>query len=374
VDRAKRRANVAASLVALGRPEKVWPLLIHSSDPTVRSYLIERLGTAGVDPWQLQSRLAKEPDVSARRALILALGEFPADQLQSLASKLIQLYESDADAGLHAAAGWTLSRWGLGEQLKTIDHRLATGKVEGRRHWYVNKQGQTFSILRRPHPPGVGAKDEPAAFAIASTEVTVAQFREFRKDHKIDQKVAPDPDCPVNLVSWYDAVEYCNYLSETNGIQKDQWCYERTKDGLWEFVPDYRKRTGYRLPTEDEWICACQAGARTLFGFGEADEELVSQYAWWQRNGHAGGVQRCFPVASLKPNDWGLFDMHGNVQEWCQDVPTKPGIFLNDIGAGGKGGPFYATYRSLAWDRPPFMLGRKLSANHIGFRPARSFH
>lgn len=373
VDRAKRRANVAASLVALGRAEKVWPLLIHSSDPTVRSYLIERLGTSGVDPQLLQSRLAKEPDVSARRALILALGEFPADQLQSLAPKLIALYENDPDAGLHAAAGWTLRRWGLGEQLKTIDRRLATGKVEGRRNWYVNKQGQTFTVLRRPHPPGVGPRDEPAAFAIASTEVTVAQFRGFRKDHKIDPQVTPDPNCPENLVSWYDAVAYCNYLSETNGIEKDQWCYERTEDGLWEFVPDYRKRTGYRLPTEDEWIRACQAGARTLFGFGEADEELVSQYAWWLRHGLPDSTQRCFPVASLRPNDWGLFDMHGNVQEWCHEVPTKPGAFLNDIGGGGRGGFFSSAYRALAWDKP-FMLPRKSRVTSVGFRPARSLH
>jgi formylglycine-generating enzyme required for sulfatase activity len=175
----------------------------------------------------------------------------------------------------------------------------------------------------------------------------------------------------VNRVSWYDAVEYCNYLSATDGIEVDQWCYKRTKDGLLEFVPDYRKRTGYRLPTEDEWIYACQAGSRTLFSLGEADEELASQYAWWVRNGQAGGVPRCFPVASLKPNDWGLYDMHGNVQEWCQEVPTTPGALLNDIVAGGRGGSFFSDLRSLAWDQP-FMLGRKSGAKNIGFRPARS--
>lgn len=199
----------------------------------------------------------------------------------------------------------------------------------------------------------------------------MAQFLAFRPNHPVDATVAPTPDCPISHMTWYDAVEYCNYLSEKDKIPKDQWCYERTKDGLWEFVPDYRKRTGYRLPTEDEWIRACQAGVRTLFGFGEADEELVNQYAWWLRNGHADGVQRCFPVASLKPNDWGLFDMHGNVQEWCQEVPAKLGGLLNDIEAGGRGGCFFSPYRALACDRP-FQLRRKISARHIGFRLARS--
>jgi formylglycine-generating enzyme required for sulfatase activity len=174
-------------------------------------------------------------------------------------------------------------------------------------------------------------------------------------------------------MSWYDAVEYCNYFSEKNGIARDQWCYERSKDGLLEFVPDYRKRTGYRLPTEDEWIRACQAGAGTLFGFGEADEELVSLYARWLRNGHADGIQRCFPVASLKPNDWGLFDMHGNILEWCQEVSTKTVDLVNDIAAVSRGGGYFSPYRSLAWDRPS-ITGRKTINLHSGFRLARSLY
>ncbi|HTU20897.1 MAG TPA: protein kinase [Gemmataceae bacterium] len=378
IDWAKRRANVAAALIALDRAEKVWPLLIHSKDPTVRSYLIERLGTSGVSVNTLKQRLDEEKDTSARRALLLALGSLQPHPILTpeLERDLVALYENHPDPGIHAAAGWVLRRWRRREQLRKVDERLATGRIEEGRGWYVARDGQTFVILP---PPGASARNEAAApepadrFALAATEVTLAQFLAFRAKHPVDPSVAPTPDCPVSQVSWYDAVEYCNYLSERNGIEKDQWCYERTKDGLWEFVPDYRKRTGYRLPTEDEWIRACQAGAQTLFGFGEADEELVSQYAWWLRNGHANGVARCFPAASLKPNDWGLFDMHGNVQEWCQEVPTKPGNLLNDIEAGGRGGGFYSFYRFLAWDKQ-FMLGRKASAKYFGFRPARSLH
>jgi serine/threonine protein kinase len=376
---ARRKANVAAALVALRRGDRVWPLLVHSEDPTLRSYLIERLGTSGVSARLLKQRLDEEKDASARRALLLALGSLepraiPAPELER---DLLALYDKHPDPGIHAAAGWVLRRWGRGEQLRKVDERLATGRAEKGRGWYLTRDGQTFVILPPPGPLGTagrkeGSGAEPAnRFALAATEVTVAQFLNFRAKHPVDPSNTPTQDCPVSQVTWYDAVEYCNYLSERNGVEKDQWCYKRTKDGLWEFFPDYRKRTGYRLPTEDEWICACQAGARTLFGFGEADEELVSQYAWWLRNGHAGGVQRSFPVASLKPNDWGLFDMHGNVQEWCQEVPTKPGALLNDIEAGGRGGGFFSSYRSLAWDRP-FLLGRKSSTRHFGFRPARS--
>ncbi len=376
VEEAKRRANVAASLAALGHAEKVWPLLTHSKDPTLRSYLIERLATSGVSANTLKQRLDEEQDTSVRRALLLVLGSLqPQPNLTAeLEQDLVALYENHPDPGIHAAAGWALRRWQRQEILRKVDQRLATGLIEGGRSWYVARDGQTFVILP---PPGAAAPNAAAApkpaprFALAATEVTVAQFLAFRPKHPVDVSLAPTPACPISQISWYDAVEYCNYFSEKSGIPKDQWCYERTKDGLWEFVPDYRKRTGYRLPTEDEWIRACQAGARTLFGFGEADEELVSQYAWWLRNSHIDGVQRSFPVASLKPNDWGLFDMHGNVQEWCQEVPNQRVNIVNDIVAGARGGGFFSPYCYLGWE-PPSTTGRKTSNNHSGFRLARS--
>jgi formylglycine-generating enzyme required for sulfatase activity len=72
---------------------------------------------------------------------------------------------------------------------------------------------------------------------------------------------------------------------------------------------------GYRLATQAEWVHACLAGAQTEFCYGEP-EELMSQYGWCMTNsGH-----RCHPVGLLKPNDLGLFDMHGNASELCDDV------------------------------------------------------
>jgi serine/threonine protein kinase len=382
VERAKQRANVAAALVALGRGEKAWPLLIHTDDPTVRSYLIERLGSAGVDPPIVRSRLETEPNVSARRALLLALGGFPPDPFQALEPRLLDLYENDPDPGVHAAAGWVLRRWGRGEQLASINQRLATGHVEGNRAWYVNKQGQTFVHLPRPRRLGPGAGDDPPRLAIASAEVTVAQFRVFRHGHKVDEKVAPTPDCPVHEVSWYDAAEYCNWLSEKERIPPDQWCYVR-KEGKLEVAPDYRKRTGYRLPTEAEWEFACRAGAQTGWCCGEADEEVVGAYAWWYGNAQERGVNRTFPVATLKPNDFGLFDVHGNVGEWCHDVAplhaeqlrreeeaglTVSGGEVQAVARGGNYVCLLGKVRYTSWSG----LFRGLPGVSVGFRPAHS--
>jgi formylglycine-generating enzyme required for sulfatase activity len=401
VARARPRARIGAALMIMGRGEKVWPLLRHTPDPTARSYLIEWLGPAGLDAKALGARLDQEQEVSARRALLLSLGQYGqydrglAQLVRGtpLVARLLRLYREDPDPGIHGAAGWLLRQWGLQRLLEEIDQEFKTGKPEGRRRWYVNGQGQTFSVFADPAPFLMGSPEgEPGhsndegqqrrhighGFALAARDVTVADFRRFRKDHKYVEGYARTPDCPVNNVSWYEAAAYCNWLSQREGLPREQWCYLPNDDcdyaaGM-KIPADFLRRAGYRLPTEEEWECACRAGSVTAWSMGDADD-LLARYAWYGAN--AGSQSH--PVGSLRPNDWGLFDLHGNAWEWCHD--------RYETAAGGKkdkedisdkytrllrGGAFdvgalYARSANRNADPPATRYG------HFGFRPARAF-
>jgi formylglycine-generating enzyme required for sulfatase activity len=113
-------------------------------------------------------------------------------------------------------------------------------------------------------------------------------------------------DRPVNNVSWFDAIRFCNSLSEREGLSP---CYQIASEAVtWQFAAN-----GYRLLTEAEWEYACRAGSTGSWSFG--DGKLLEKHAWFEAN--SGGEPH--PVGTRKPNRWGLYDMQGNVWEWCWD-------------------------------------------------------
>jgi hypothetical protein len=144
---AKRQANAGVALLKMNRPESVWPLLKHSSNPRVRSYLIHRLSPLGADATSIIKRLDEEPDVTIQRALILSLGEFGEGQIPfsdrlALIDTLFANYENHPDSGIHGAAEWLLRKWGQGAKLKALDNKLRT--YELLRQW---GQGATLKAL-----------------------------------------------------------------------------------------------------------------------------------------------------------------------------------------------------------------------------------
>src|SRR5262249_7663644 len=147
--------------------------------------------------------------ISIRRALILSLGQYDRGLVRlaggdKLVERLLGLYREDPDAGIHGAAGWGLRTWGEGEELKGSDGELATGNPEGRRRWYLNRQGQTMVVIPPPGEVEVGERSFESykaridsRYAIAAKEVTVGQFLKFRKGHEYSKQHSPTEECPV---------------------------------------------------------------------------------------------------------------------------------------------------------------------------------
>lgn len=277
---------------------------------------------------------------------------------------------------------------------------------------YTNAEGQTMSVIAggefvmgapdgepgRTAAEGAHTVRIPRAFAVAATEVTVAQFARFlaarpefgeawRKAafarFKEPFKYTPTPDSPQTAVSWYDAARYCNWLSERDGIQRSQWVYpDDPRDGM-ELPPDYLHRTGYRLLTEAEWEFAARAGTTTSWHFG-SDRALLPQYAWFEDNSKK---ERTRPVGTLKPNGWGLYDMYGNVWEWTLDrrlpYPTSGSVTIDgedselrvrdDVSRTRRGGSFtyeWFTARSAHRGDPSYLPAQ--IRDSVGFRVGRT--
>jgi formylglycine-generating enzyme required for sulfatase activity len=155
------------------------------------------------------------------------------------------------------------------------------------------------------------------SFLMDRTEVTQDAYEKSMGANPSRRK---SPRNPVEQVTWAAAVKFCNARSAQEGLTP---CYDPK---TWECNFG---ANGYRLPTEAEWEYACRAGTTNQFYFGDRPEEL-RQYGWFDGNSET----MPHPVAQRKPNTWGLYDMSGNVWEWCND--------------------FYATkyYRSSPTDNP----------------------
>ena len=336
---ARRRGRIAACLIVLGSPDRAWPLLGSGfrDDPGARTELIHDLAAYGVPARDVAARLAVETDAGARRALILALGEYrpatvPDDVRVFVTEQLRAQYGSDADPGTHAAIDWLFrTKWGLARQLDPLDQSWRGKPVSAGRNWFVNTEGVTMAVVavvkplefERGSPEDEDGRDSDEriqtvrldrSFAVATREVTVAQFERFLASgpqaRRPGAAIAPSAgaDCPVLGIDWMAAAAYCNWLSRRENLEPYY-----VVQGMELSVP-HPEGAGYRLPSESEWEYACRAGSKSARPYG-ASEAFLVDYAWFLSN----ASKRAHPVGGLKPNDLGLFDILGNAFEWTED-------------------------------------------------------
>jgi formylglycine-generating enzyme required for sulfatase activity len=147
------------------------------------------------------------------------------------------------------------------------------------------------------------------AFYMQTTEVTQGQWRKVMGSNPSSFKYCGD-DCPVEQVSWNDVQEFIRKLNSMEGTEK------------------------YRLPTEAEWEYAARAGTTTAYSFGDSGSEL-GDYGWYDRN----SGNKTHPAGQKRANPWGLYDVHGNVWEWTQD------IYKGGSGRVIRGGSWYGSAR-----------------------------
>jgi formylglycine-generating enzyme required for sulfatase activity/energy-coupling factor transporter ATP-binding protein EcfA2/predicted Ser/Thr protein kinase len=325
-------------------------------DPVQRTVFIKTFPTWHGDLSDLLPALETTDDSALRSGICCAMGGVSPDTLspeekKAWGSALQEWYRSKPDAGTHGAAGFALGQWKL-----ALPSIAPTAGPQPGAHWFVNSVGMTMVLI----PAGEFLMGSPGSdnnfdekqhrvritkpFWLGMHLVTVGQFRKFVEESKHDAGAewqeafhAQTENHPVVSVNWDDAKAFCDWLSKKEGKK-------------------------YRLPTEAEWEYACRAGTRTTWSFGDNEGDL-GDYAWFALN----SLSQTHAVGQKRPNAYGLFDMHGNVWEQCQDW-YDGGYYAKspiDDPAGPTTGAI-RVYRGGSWDYP---AGICRSADRFGDDP-----
>jgi formylglycine-generating enzyme required for sulfatase activity/tRNA A-37 threonylcarbamoyl transferase component Bud32 len=277
-----------------------------ANEPRLTTYFAVSAKRNGLELSEVEKLLRGTQDARALRALVLAIGEFSQEAVEkqpSLRDWLKKEYADHPSSAVHAAIRWVLRTFNEEQWLRNQDRQMSVSSGPDK-EWFVNSQGITMVIL-----PQQGF---PIPLAMSMEEITLEEFRAFRPQHQLR------PEClgtsglhPVTNVSVRDALSYCIWLSNGEGIDPTEQAVQLTPDP--ERIDVDLTRTGYRLPSMVELRLAGQAGAATWRFCGDKETPFAERFIV------AGGLRSSLTVGQRMPNSLGLFDMLGNVYDLTID-------------------------------------------------------
>ncbi len=371
----RQRTAAAISLLRLDDIQATIDVMRIEDDPEALTQFIHRCRSRGVTTTQLLNCLdvidRQRPTTTANErqhlnhalyGVLLSLGEFtfaeiPDSRRKSVTDRLAEWHADDPSSAVHGATGWLLRQWGLQDEATKVDQTPRPYSPD--REWFTlaidvaelpdgtaqeppSKIFLTF-VVYQPGEFQMGSADTEhnhehkvtltRPVAVSDREVTWAQFDPFDcggkryalANNKL-KRLEPTLQDPAAVINWFEAASYCRWLSTMMEIDKSGQCYPaeplvaNDDDPGWVTLPDTTvwdvdlDGRGFRLPTDAEWEYVCRSGMNTTFSFG-SDRELLSEYAWYDKN----SKESYHPVGLRRPNHCGLFDLHGNLLEWCHD-------------------------------------------------------